>query len=163
MYSSSFKALASIVFEIFCWHVKCPKLQRAIAHEVFFRISSEVHQVIYSSLQIHLLSFMALALTVFEIFCWQGKNALKLQRVITQEVFFKISSKVNQVVYSSLPVYSSSLESPASIVFEIFCWQDCIHNFSKGHNSEKGRNPVKKKKMCQLFFHEESIQEISKQ
>ena len=40
---------------------------------------------------------------------------------ITQEVFFKISSKVNQVVYSSLPVYSSSFKDLASMVFEIFC------------------------------------------
>ena len=49
--------------------VKCPKLQRAITHEVFFRISSKVNPIIYSSLQINLLSFKALALTVFEIFC----------------------------------------------------------------------------------------------
>ena len=35
--------------------------------------------------------------------------------------------------------------------------------FSKGHNSGKGHNPDKKKtNMCQLFFHEESIHEISK-
>ena len=65
--------------------------------------------------------------------------------------------KVNQVDYSSLPVNSSSFKALASIVFEIFCSQDCIHIFSKGHNSEKGHNPVKKKNMCQLFFHEESI------
>ena len=71
---------------------------------------------------------------------------------IAQEVFFKISSKVNQVVYSSLPVYSSSFMALASIVFEIFCWQDCIHIFSKGHNSEKGHNPVKKKICVSYFF-----------
>ena len=76
----------------------------------------------------------------------------KLQRAISQEVFFKISSKVNQVVYSSLPVYSSSFKALASIVFEIFCWQDCIHIFSKGHNSEKGHNPVKKKKYMSAIF-----------
>ena len=27
----------------------------------------------------------------------------------------------NQVIYSSLPIYSSSFKAPASIVFEIFC------------------------------------------
>ena len=82
----------------------------------------------------------------------------KITRAITQEVFFKISSKVNLVVYSSLPVYSSSFKAPASIVFEIFCCQDCIHIFfSKDHNTEKRHNPVKKKNTCQLIFHEEYI------
>ena len=32
----------------------------------------------------------------------------------------------------------------------------------KGHNSTKGDNPDFKKNMCQLFFDEESIYEISK-
>ena len=30
----------------------------------------------------------------------------KLQRAITQDVFFRIDLKVNQVIYSSLPIYS---------------------------------------------------------
>ena len=34
--------------------------------------------------------------------------------------------------------------------------------FSKGHNSRKGDNSDKKKNTGQLFFHEESIYEISK-
>ena len=38
------------------------------------RKTSTQTKVIYSSLQIHLLSFKALALTIFEIFCWQSKN-----------------------------------------------------------------------------------------
>ena len=33
--------------------------------------------------------------------------------------------------------------------------------FSKGHNSRKGDNSDKKN-VCQLFFHEESVYEISK-
>ena len=41
----------------------------------FFRINSKVDQVIYSSLSIISPSVKALASTVFEIFCWQGKNA----------------------------------------------------------------------------------------
>ena len=76
----------------------------------------------------------------------------KLQRAITQEVFFKISSKVNQFVYSSLPVYLSSFKALALILFEIFCWQDCINIFSKDRNSEKGQNPVKKKKYLSAIF-----------
>ena len=81
----------------------------------------------------------------------------KITKGHNSEVFFKISSKVIQVVYSSLPVYSSSFKALASIVFEIFCGQDCVYIFSKGHNSEKGHNPVKKKDTYQLFFHGESI------
>ena len=38
------------------------------------------------------------------------------------------------------------------ISYEIFCWQDCIHIFSKGHNSGKGHNPVKKKKYVSAIF-----------
>ena len=71
---------------------------------------------------------------------------------IIRELFLKIYSKVNQVVYSSLPVYSSSFKVLASIVFEIFRLQDCIHIFSKGSYSRKGHNPAKKKSMCQLFL-----------
>ena len=39
---------------------------------------------------------------------------------------------------------------------------DFILIFSKGHNSRNGDNSDKKKNECQLFFHEESIYEISK-
>ena len=39
---------------------------------------------------------------------------------------------------------------------------DFIRNFSKEHNSRKGDNSDKKKNVRQLFFHEESIYEISK-
>ena len=75
----------------------------------------------------------------------------KIKRAITHEVFFKIYSKVNQVVYSPLPVYSSSFKALVSIVFEIFCWQDCSHIFSKGHNSGKGHNSVTKKYLSAIF------------
>ena len=44
-----------------------------------------------------------------------------LQRAITNEVFFRIYSKVNQVIYSSIPIYSPGFKALASIVFEIFC------------------------------------------
>ena len=112
-----------------------PQITKDHNYEVFFRISSKVNQVIYSSLQIHLLTFKALALAIFETVCWQGKKCPKLQRAITQEAFFKISSKVNQVVYSSLPVYSSSSKALVPMVFEILCWQDKIAQNYKGHNS----------------------------
>ena len=116
IYSSSYEALAPTVFKIFCWQGKMPKLTKghysypeAIGPynfllittnlfiklwgsnsnsiwdilltrenaqiQIFFRIYSKVNQVIYSSLPINLSSFKSLVPTVFEIFCWQGKNA----------------------------------------------------------------------------------------
>ena len=48
-----------------CAMEKCSKLQRAITHEVFFRIYSKVNQVIYSSIPIYSPGFKALALIIF--------------------------------------------------------------------------------------------------
>ena len=78
----------------------------------------------------------------------------KLQRAITHDIFFRIYSKVNQVIYSSIPIYSQGFKALASIVFEIFCWQDFIHIFSKDDNSEKGHNPdgEKKQQVSYLFM-----------
>ena len=45
----------------------------------------------------------------------------KVIKVITQEVLFRIYSKVNQVIYSSIPIYSPGFKAQASIAFEIFC------------------------------------------
>ena len=60
--------------------------------------------------------------------------------------------KVNQVIYSLLPIYSLNFIVLASIVFKIFCWQDSIHIFSKGRNSGKGHNPDKKKSVSYFFM-----------
>ena len=46
-------------------------------------------------------------------------------------------------------------------VHKIWHASDFILIFSKGHNSRKGDNSDKKKNVCQLFFHVESIYEIS--
>ena len=104
----------------FADRVKCPKLQRAITHEVFFRIYSKVNQITYLSLPIYSSSFKALALIVFEIFCSQGQY-LALQRVITHELFFRIYSKVNQIIKLSLSINSPSFKALAPTVFVIFC------------------------------------------
>ena len=50
-------------------NAKMPKLLWAIPHEVFFRIYSEVNQVIYSSISIYSPGFKALAPRALEIFC----------------------------------------------------------------------------------------------
>ena len=53
------------IWDILLTKEKCPNLQRAITHEIFFRIYSEVNQVIYSPLPIKSPSFKALAPIVF--------------------------------------------------------------------------------------------------
>ena len=86
----------------------------------------------------------------------------KMTKSITQEVLFKIYLKVNQVIYSSLPIYSLNFKALASIVFFFNILLTRFHsNVLKGHNSGKGHKPDGKKNV-QLFFHEESIYEISK-
>ena len=47
-------------------------------------------------------------------------------------------------------------------VHKIWHASDFIQIFSKGHNSRKGDNSDKKKNVHQLFFHEDTIYEISK-
>ena len=71
-------------------------------------------------------------------------------------------SKVNQVIYSSVKTSIPNMKALAQILFEISCTQDFQILFSKGHNSEKEHNLGMKKNMCQLFFHEEYVYEISK-
>ena len=54
------------------------------------------------------------------------------------------------------------MKALAQILFEISSTQDFQILFSKGHNSEKGHNFDMKKNKGQLFFHVESVYEISK-
>ena len=105
----------------------------------------------YSSLQIHLLSFKALALLVFEIFCWQGKNAQNFKG--PELSFFKMYSKVNQVVYSSLPVYSLSFKALALIVFFFRYFADKIASisFQRAITQERGII-LSRKKICVSYF-----------
>ena len=90
------------------------------------------------------------------------KNQSKIQNsVILSKCEVKLP-KVNQVIYFSAPVSMPNMKALAQILFEISCTQDFQILFSKGHNSEKGHNLDMKKSMGQLFFHEESLYEISK-
>ena len=57
---------------------KCPNLQGAITHEIFFQSLFKVNQVIYSSLSINSPSFKALAPTVFEILA----DKVKMRKII---------------------------------------------------------------------------------
>ena len=48
------------------------------------------------------------------------KNAQNDKGPLLKKYFFRIYSKVNQVIYSSLPINISNFKALASIVFEIF-------------------------------------------
>ena len=43
------------------------------------------------------------------------KKSPKLPRAISLEVFYRIYSKINQIIYSSIPVYSPGFKALASI------------------------------------------------
>ena len=52
----------------------------------------------------------------------QDKNAKKFQRDVTQSKFYKIRSKVNQVIYSSAQIsIRKNIKAQAQILFEISC------------------------------------------
>ena len=68
----------------------------------------------------------------------------------------------NPVIFSSSHISWPSFKPLVQILFEISCLQDFILIFWNGHNSRKGDNSDKKKNTGQLFFHVESIYEISK-
>ena len=95
-------------------------------------------------------------------FTEKWKNQSKFQNSVFLLKIDGKFSKVNQVIYSSAPTSVPNMKALASILFEISCTQDFQILFSKGHNSEKGRNSDMKKNTGQLFFHEECAYEISK-
>ena len=49
--------------------------------------------------------------------------------------FFRIYSKVKQVIYSSLQIHSPSLKALAQTVFEILADKIKMPKITKGHNS----------------------------
>ena len=65
-------------------------------------------------------------------------KCLNLQRTITHEIlffFFKIYSKVNQIIYLSLPINSSSLKALApTVFFRYFADKVKIPKTTKGDN-----------------------------
>ena len=77
------------------------------------------------------------------------KHAVKqcptLQRAITHLIYFGIHSKVNQVIFSSLPIHSSTFTALASIFF-----LDILLIIRMRKNT------------FQLSFHEESMYKILK-
>ena len=76
----------------------------------------------------------------------------KLQRAITHEVFFRIYSKVNQVIYSSLPIHSSTFKALASTVFEIFLLTRFHPSFFQGAITQKRGITLRRKKIRVSYF-----------
>ena len=95
-------------------------------------------------------------------FTEKRKNQSKFQNSVFLYKFDGKFSKVNQVIYSSVPTIVPNMKALAKILFEISCTQDFQILFPKGHNSEKGHNSDMKKNTGQLFFHEKCAYEISK-
>ena len=87
---------------------------------------------------------------------------INFQNSVILSKFDKKFSKVNQVIYSLAPISIPNIKTLAQILFEISCTQDFQDFFPKGDNSERGHNSEKKNNTGHLFFHEESIYEISR-
>ena len=75
----------------------------------------------------------------------------KVTRVITNKVFFKTYSKVNQVVYSSL-IYSLCFKALASIVLRYFADKIASIFFQRAITQEKGIVLLRKKIRVSYFF-----------
>ena len=77
---------------------------------------------------------------------------------IIKEIFLQNFTKY----FSHHPLSAdASFKFLSLILFEIWHLQNFISIFSKGRNFTRGDNS-KKKKYCLLFFHEESIHEVSR-
>ena len=73
----------------------------------------------------------------------------KLQRTVTHEKFFRIYSKINQGIYSSLSVYSSSCKALASIAFFFFFFLDILPT---RENAQIYKGPLLMKYFFQNFL-----------
>ena len=104
---------------------------------MFFRIYLKVYQVIYSSLTICSPNFKALASIVFLIL----SDMVKMPKFTkghnswtTHEQLLRIHSKDNQVIFSSLPVYSLNFKALTnSFLRYLLTWQNV--QIEKGRNS----------------------------
>ena len=92
------------------------------------RSSTHRYQTIHQVSRLQLQQFLRNLLT--------RERCLNLQRAITYEIFFRIYPKVNQVIYSSLPINSPSFKSLALTVFlRYFADKIKMPKITKGHNS----------------------------
>ena len=90
-------------------------------------------------------------------------QCLKYQkRAITQKLLIQFSQNFTKY-FSHHPLsVDTSFKFLSLILFEIWHLQNFISIFSKGLIFTRGDNSKKIKNMCLLFFHEESIHEVSR-
>ena len=160
IYSSNFKALTSIVFRCFADMGKIPKLTKGHYSWNSFKNlfkSYSGHLLITTNLFI---KFQGSSSNCFWDILLTKWKCPKLQRAITHEVFFRIYSKVIQVIYSPLLIYSLSFK--ALIVFEILCWQGKIPKFIKGHYSWNIFQNFIHKLFRSSTHHYQSINQVSR-
>ena len=99
----------------------------------FFRIYSNADQVYLLITTNLIIKFQGAIFNSFWDSFWQGKMP-KFTKGHYSYIFFRIYSKVYQVIYSSLPINSPSFKALVQTVFEIF-WQGKSAQNYKGHNS----------------------------
>ena len=147
-------------WDILLTSLKSQNFQRVITLRGIDEIPSQFNQIIYYLSPISLPSFRLLAQILFEISCWQdcilifskGHNSRKGDNSDKKKYRLAIFSMRNEYMKFQNPSMHGS--------YDITCIR--LHSdFSKGHNSRKGENSNEKPNVCQLFFHEESIYEIS--
>ena len=82
---------------------------RAISQEMGIILKRKKICISYLFMRNLCIKFKTLACTVQKLCYSSKKHAMqkcpKLQRAIIHEVFFRIYTKVNQVIYSSIPIY----------------------------------------------------------
>ena len=113
----------------------------------YFRIYSKVNQIIYS-LSSNSPSFKVLAPNTLKYFA-NKVNTSKVTKGRNSKCCSKFT-QVDQVVYSLLPVYSSSFKALVSIVLR-FSWQDCVHSFQRAKTLERGIILSRQKYVSAIF------------
>ena len=81
----------------------------------------------------------------FKRFRFHRKAVISIKIPYFLSKFYGKFSKVNHVIYSSVPTIIPNMKALAQTLFEISYTQDFQILFSKGHNSEKGHNSNMKK------------------
>ena len=122
------------IWDILLIREKCPNLQRAITPEIFFRIYSKLNQVIYSSLPINSPSFKAVARTVFEIFCGQGKNAQNYKGCLRGSKLYRRVFVMRSSTHHYQSIHQVSRLSPQQFL-RYFADKVNLPKITKGHNS----------------------------
>ena len=80
------------------------------------------------------------------------KMELKFHNSIILSKFNGKSSKVNQVIFFSIPNGTPNMKALAKILFEISCTQDFQILFPKEHNSKRGHNSDMRKIWVNRFL-----------